>query len=52
MIVAGLNALLTVGATPAGVLTVNEVRAMRGLGPLEEQAAAEARSIPTVDQAN
>jgi len=25
----------------AGVLTVNEVRAMRGLGPLPEQAAQE-----------
>jgi HK97 family phage portal protein len=35
----------------AGVLTVNEVRAMRGLGPLEQQAAAEARSRTAVDQA-
>ncbi len=35
----------------AGVLTVNEVRAMRGLGPLEEQAAAEGRSRTTGDQA-
>jgi hypothetical protein len=35
----------------AGVLTVNEVRAMRGLGPLEEQAAAEERSRTKVDQA-
>jgi HK97 family phage portal protein len=34
----------------AGVLTVNEVRAMRGLGPLEEREAAEKQSRTTVDQ--
>lgn len=34
----------------AGVLTVNEVRAMRGLSPIEGQAAAEAQGGTTVDQ--
>ena len=35
----------------AGVLTVNEVRAMRGLGPLEDRQAAELQNGTTVDQA-
>jgi HK97 family phage portal protein len=35
----------------AGVLTVNEVRGMRGLGPLQERAAAEAQRGTAADRA-